>query len=258
MFTVDCHVHTLRSACADPIDIEDYLERARQTGVERFAITDHSNDIYFDGEDRQRLKWMLSPDEYYRAVKERSGQMDGYISHVSRYRDMGVHVGIELEQMPQSGDFIFDWDYRDRFEVVIGSVHSVPSIKKGIVKDADAAREEFLSLTLRALDQDIDILAHPTRSLRKAGVAVPESCSDAIIDKAVSRGISLEINSHSLDPGPEFLRRCFNKGASLVLSTDSHSLREFGDFSFHRDLMKEAGLNGRNIEQHGFTLAGGI
>ncbi|MEE9584006.1 MAG: PHP domain-containing protein [Candidatus Brocadiales bacterium] len=250
LFAVDCHVHTRWSACADPIDVQDYLGCARRLDIERFAITDHSNDIYFDGEDAQGLKWRLEPSEFCEVIRKRSSRMDEYISHVGRYRDMGVRVGIELEQMPLSGDFIFDWGYREKFDVVIGSVHSVPAIRSGVAEDADAAREEFLSLTLKALDQDIDILAHPTRSLQKAGIAVPGSYYDIIIDRAISRGIPLEINSHSRNPEPEFLNRCIEKGARLILGTDSHSLSEFGDFSFHRKLLEEAGLNGDTINRH--------
>ena len=134
-FTTDCHVHTRWSACADPIDIRDYLGCAHRLGVEYFAITDHSNDIYFDGEDAQGLKWKLDPPEFYEEIRKRSKRMDEYISYVGQYRDMGVRVGIELEQMPLSGDFIFDWEYRERFDVVIGSVHSVPSIRKGVAAD---------------------------------------------------------------------------------------------------------------------------
>ncbi len=251
--TVDCHVHTHRSACADPVDIPDYLGRARELGIECFAITDHSNDIYFDGEDAQRLKWRLDPSQLYDEIRKRSGRMDDYISHVAQYRDMGVRVGIELEQMPFSGDFIFDWGLRKEFDVVIGSVHSVPSIKRGVAEDADAAREEFLSLTLKALDQDIDILAHPTRSLRRAGIAIPDGHYDAIIDRAVSRNILLEINSHSLDPEPGFINRCVERGAKLVLCTDSHSISEFGDFSFHRKLLDRAGLRADAVKRHCFT-----
>ena len=250
---MDCHVHTHRSACADPVDIEDYLGRARGLGVECFAITDHSNDIYFDGEDRQCLKWKLEPPEFHDVIKRRSGRMDEYISHVGQYRDMGVRVGIELEQMPLSGDFIFDWGYRKEFDVVIGAVHSVPSVSRDGAMDADAVREEFLSLTMKALEQDIDILAHPTRSLQKAGIAIPEGYYETIIDRAASRGIPLEINSHSLNPEPEFVKKCVEKGARLVCCTDSHSLSEFGDFSFHKKLLKEAGVNDETVRKHCFT-----
>lgn len=252
-FTTDCHVHTRRSACADPVDIRDYLGCARRQGVECFAVTDHSNDIYFDGDDAQGLKWKLSPREFHEEIRKRSKRMDEYISYVEQYREAGVRVGIELEQMPLSGDFIFDWEYRERFDVVIGSVHSVPSIRKGAAADQNAAREEFMSLTLKALDQDIDILAHPTRSLQKAGIAVPDGYYDAIIDRAVSRGVLLEINSHSRNPETAFINRCIEKGARLVLCTDSHSLGEFGDFSFHRKLLEAAGLNGSAIKKHCFS-----
>ncbi|HHT9118510.1 MAG TPA: PHP domain-containing protein [Candidatus Hypogeohydataceae bacterium YC38] len=250
-FTTDCHVHTRWSACADPIDLEDYINLAQERGIGRFAITDHSNDIYFDKEEGDKIKWHADPSSLKEALKRHDNRMRKYISYLERYRDKGVRVGIELEQMP-SGEFIFDWGLRDRFDLVIGAVHSLPSRKRGA--SIEEIQEEFLSLTLKALEHDIDILAHPTRGLRRPGIPIPLQYYDTIIDKATSRGIALELNSHSLDPDPGFLQRCIERGGKIALSTDSHSLKEFGDFSFHKRLFEAAGLNGKDLGKWIFTL----
>lgn len=261
LFNTDCHVHTHWSACADPVKVEDYLYYAQKAGLKCFAITDHSNDIYFGRKERKELKRQIRYSESALGrkgaidlnplLKDRAYRLNKYISELETYRKYGVRIGIELEQIP-NGEFIFDWDYSGRFDVIIGGVHIIPSLKRG--EGAEVVKEEFLSLTMKALEQDIDILAHPTRGLRKADIAVPDHYHDIIIEKALSRDIALEVNAHSLDPSSTFLRKCLERGAKLAFNTDSHSLREFGDFSFHRLILQEAGINGKEFMGNCFQL----
>jgi histidinol phosphatase-like PHP family hydrolase len=277
LFDTDCHVHTYWSACADLITIEDYLLYAKKVGLKCFAITDHSNDIYLDQDEREELRRQIhyggsllgrtlrrlkglattsTPSQTQvidpkPLLKERAYRLEKYLSEIEAYRKYGVRAGIELEQMP-NGEFIFDWDYRDSFDVIVGGVHVIPSLKRG--EEVKVVQEEFLFLTMRALEQDIDILAHPTRGLRKAGIAVPVHYPDLIIDKALSRGIALEVNAHSLDPNSTFIYKCIEKGAKLAFNTDSHSLKGFGDFSFHKLMLQEAGINGKELLENCFQL----
>ncbi len=249
IFDSDWHVHTRWSACADNITVEDYLLCAKKLGLKCFAITDHSNDIYFEQEERDALKRQTGTVDLKPLLKERAHRLEEYLSYLEAYREYGVRTGIELEQMPY-GEFIFDWDYRGDFDVIVGSVHIVPALKrfKGPAELKEKiATEEFISLTLKALDHEIDILAHPTRALRRAGIAVPERDQELIIEKALRRGIALEVNGHSLDPDASFLHRCVKKGVKLAFSTDSHSLKEFGDFTYHKSLLQEAGLTSQHL-----------
>ncbi|MDI6760189.1 MAG: PHP domain-containing protein [Candidatus Brocadiaceae bacterium] len=251
IFDTDCHVHTYWSACADLITVEDYLLYASKARLRCFAITDHSNDIYFEQNEREGLRRQTGKIDLQPLLKDRAYRLEKYLSDLEPYRKYGIRAGIELEQMPD-GEFIFDWDYRGNFDVVIGAVHVIPSLKRR--EKEEVVQEEFLSLTMKALEQDIDILAHPTRGLRKAGIAVPSRYHDVITDKALSRGIALEVNAHSLDPNSIFLGRCLEKGVKLAFNTDSHSIKEFGDFSFHRLMLQEAGINGKERLENCFQL----
>ena len=250
-FDTDCHVHTYWSACADLVTVEDYLLYAKKAGLKCFAITDHSNDIYFERDEREKLKRQTGTIDLLPLLKDRAFRLEKYISDLKPYGKYGVRTGIELEQMP-NGEFVFDWDYRGSFDVIIGGVHVIPSLKRK--EKEEVVQEEFLSLTMKALEQDIDILAHPTRGLRRASIAVPSHYHDIIIEKALSRGIALEVNAHSLDPNSIFLRRCLEKGTKLAFNTDSHSLKEFGDFSFHKLMLQEAGINGKGCLENCFQL----
>ncbi len=254
LFDTDCHVHTYWSACAELVTVEDYLLCASKAGLRCFAVTDHSNDIYFDQDEREALKRQMGtidPSTLHGLIKDKACRLEKYLSDLEPYRKHGVRKGIELEQM-FNGEFIFDWDYRESFDVIIGGVHVIPSLKRR--EREVVVQEEFLSLTMTALEQDIDILAHPTRGLRKRGIAVPSHYEDAIIKKAVSKGIALEVNSHSLDPNSNFIRKCLERGARLAFNTDSHSLKEFGDFSFHKLMLQEAGVNGKELSENCFRL----
>jgi histidinol phosphatase-like PHP family hydrolase len=251
-FDTDCHVHTYYSACADLVTVEDYLPYAKKAGLRCFAITDHSNDIYFEKEEREALRWHRGPMDLRPLLKGRAYRLENYLSDLRPYREYGVRAGIELEQMPD-GEFIFDWDYRENFDVIVGGVHVIPSLKRS--EKEEVIQKEFLFLTLKALEQDIDILAHPTRGLRKAGIAIPNHYPDLIIEKALSRGIALEVNAHSLDPNSIFLRKCLEKGIKLAFGTDSHSLKEFGDFSYHKLILQEAGVDGKESLKNCFQLA---
>ena len=70
-----------------------------------------------------------------------------------------------------------------------------------------------------------------------------EEIYSPIIDKAASRNIALEINSHSQkDPDEAFVQEAILKNVKSALGTDSHALKEFGDFSWQFDLLARCGI----------------
>jgi len=103
------------------------------------------------------------------------------------------------------------------------------------------------NITLKLLEKDIDILAHPTRIFSWNGVEVPREEVDPLVDAAIANGVALELNSHSKDPDGYFIRRCIERGAMIVIGTDAHSLEEFGDFSYHIKILTECGVADANL-----------
>ena len=248
----DVHAHTERSWCSEDVTLEKMVTAAAGKGLRRFAITDHSYHIYFDREEA------CAHDKLHAAfaalMDKRADRMREYLEWLRQYGDNGVLPGMEVDML-YDGRFMFDWRFRDEVEVLIGAIHILPSLDRKPY-DPDRVKEEFLHYTLLALDADIDILAHPTRPFRRAGLPIPEDVFEPVIEKAVKCGIALEINSHSDDPDPDFVRAAFDAGATLALGTDTHRMYEFGDFSFHKKTLEEAGIGLGEALARSFRIQG--
>jgi histidinol phosphatase-like PHP family hydrolase len=57
-------------------------------------------------------------------------------------------------------------------------------------------------------------------------------------------GVAAEINFHTNEPTPEFVRQCIEAGIPLTFGGDAHNLYEIGDFALHLDLVRRAGYDG--------------
>jgi len=60
--------------------------------------------------------------------------------------------------------------------------------------------------------------------------------------------VAAEINFHTNDPDPEFVRLCIEAGVPLTFGSDAHNLYEIGEFFPHLQLLKEAGFDGDPAE----------
>jgi len=98
-----------------------------------------------------------------------------------------------------------------RLDILIGSVHWLLHTVEGDRNPKRCVRE-FLDITLKLLEKDIDILAHPTRIFSWNGMEVPREEVDPLVDAAIANGVALELNSHSKDPDGYFIRRCIERG----------------------------------------------
>ncbi|MFN3467222.1 MAG: hypothetical protein ACK4WF_05920, partial [Candidatus Brocadiales bacterium] len=208
----------------------EMAQAARAAGLKYALVSDHSRGL--------GVAHGAGPEELRRQRAE--------IEEVNRRMGGAFRVlaGVEVE-VRADGSLDLPDEVLAELDLVVAAVHS------GLRQP----REQFTARAVAALRHPhVDILAHPTRGLRKASIAVPSHYYNIIIEKAFSRGIALEVNAHSLDPNSIFLRRCLEKGAKLAFNTDSHSLKEFGDFSFHKLMLKEAGVNGKEPLENCFQL----
>jgi len=236
----DYHVHTDWSYCCKAegnYKLEDLIRLMPERNVENFVVTDHSSHFYFEEQDAWQFRYIEDPRLFQLVKKEGNQRVKAYIKNIRSFRNKGVRVGMEVD-IALDGTWILDKSYRDELEVIIGAVHWLPCLKKG--GDLERLKKEFLAQTLLILETGIDILAHPTRIFRQQGFSVPEEIIDPIIEKAISYGVALELNGHSRDPDEIFIKRCLEKGAKIVWGTDCHRLEEFGNFDFHRTILRKA------------------
>jgi histidinol phosphatase-like PHP family hydrolase len=237
---IDYHVHSQFSYCSENVTIEKLAECASKKGLKEFYITDHSSHLYFNEEEAWKYEYLKDYSLLEKRAKEGNNRMKEYLSGIHKFRPQGARAGIEVE-CAFTGEFILEPEYLEEIELVIGAIHHLPCLwgKPGLSEFT----HEFLQYTLMLMDKDIDILAHPTRIFRRTNFEIPKKVYAPIIDKAVSQRIALEINSHSQkDPDQSFIEQAIAKGAKLAIGTDTHALKEFGDFSWHFDLLAKCGM----------------
>lgn len=242
MDLVDYHIHSEFSYCSEDITIAKVAHLASRKGLKDFFITDHSSHLYFDEEASWRYDYLKNP-KLFKKVKHNSKKMEEYISRIHQFSSQKARVGLEVDCIFE-GDLIFDSDYREDVEILIGSIHRLPCLWG--TPSLKQLTKEFLYYTALLLEKDIDILGHPTRVFRGAGFKVPQEVIVPVIDKALQEGVALEINSHLWkDPSELFIKEALKRGAKISFGTDSHNIKEieeFGNFDYHLTLLAKCGI----------------
>jgi DNA polymerase (family 10) len=193
----DIHSHT--TATDGREDIEAMALAARDAGLSYLAITDHSKALAMsNGLDEHRAL------EHARRIREIGSRLEG----------ITLLAGIECDIRPDGKMDLAD-DCLAELDVVVASVHSAFNQDEAQMTDR----------MLRAIANPyVDIVGHPTGRLllrrEPYSLNVP-----AVIDAAAAAHVALEINCQvdRLDLCDTHARLAREKGAKIVISTDSHS-----------------------------------
>ena len=122
------------------------------------------------------------------------------------------------------------------------------------IPDPDAWMETYVAHNLRILDEPIDILANPTYLPVPLADEYDRLWTEArmrqVIEKAVSRGIALEIQAGSPYPRPKFLRLAKSMGAKFSFGTNNFDPRP-KDLSRWLEAITWLDLTGADIWQPG-------
>jgi DNA polymerase (family X) len=203
--------------------IADMAHAARRLGWSYLGVSDHSESAFFAGG--------LSRD----AVARQHDEIDALNATLDGFR---VLKGIEADILP-TGRLDYDDATLDRFDFVIGSVHSRFRMTEA----------EMTTRVLNALDDPrLTILGHPTGRLLLAREPYAVDI-DAVIEKAADRGVALELNA---DPRRLDLdwRRCLQGkrlGAIIEIGPDAHSPRGLENMAIGVDIARKAWLEPANI-----------
>jgi histidinol phosphatase-like PHP family hydrolase len=246
-FEYDYHVHTTLSYCHEgDLTVDNLIKAARGRGLEGFAVTDHSPHIYFDRPAVSRHQYLLNYDVFLETLESGNRKFEEYLDMLAGYRSANVLTGTEVD-VAANGKLIFDSQYRDRLDVLLGGIHWLPCIDSEF--DSRTFLIQFMDFTMMLLENDIDILTHPTRIFRRRKLEVPREVVRPIVRRAKERGIAIEINSHTQrDPDEYFVRTCIDEGVKLAMGTDTHNIIEIGDFSHHKALLAEIGVREEEID----------
>ncbi|HEY5061079.1 MAG TPA: PHP domain-containing protein [Gemmatimonadaceae bacterium] len=191
------HCHSVYSD--GKASIGDMARAARDRGWSYIGITDHSQAAFYAGG--------LTPDQ----VVAQHDEIDALNATLGDFR---ILKGIEADILAD-GRLDYDEGLLDRFDFVIGSIHSRFTMD----------RVAMTQRVLRALDDPrLTILAHPTGRLllSRAPYAID---IDAVIEKAAAVHAAIELNAdpHRLDLDWRHLRRAKNQGVMLEVGPDAHS-----------------------------------
>jgi len=180
--------------------IADLAHAAIARGWSYLGISDHSQSAFYAGG--------LSRE----AVARQHDEIDELNATLGDFR---VLKGIEAD-IRVNGELDYDDQTLDRFDYVIGSVHSQFKLSE----------EAMTARIVNALENPyLTILGHPTGRLLLArdGYAVDV---DAIIEKAAEAGAAIELNAdpRRLDLDWRFLRQAKERGVTIEIGPDAHSI----------------------------------
>lgn len=191
-----CHSHYSDGAGT----IAELAAAARGLGWQYLGISDHSQSAFYAGGLTRE------------AILRQHDEIDAVNASCTDFR---VLKGIEADILP-CGRVDYDAGILDRFDYVIGSVHSRFGMNEGQMTDR----------VLKAMDDPhVTIVGHPTGRLLLTREPYAINVS-ALLQKAGEAGVAIELNAdpHRLDLDWRYLREAHERGAMIEIGPDAHSV----------------------------------
>jgi histidinol phosphatase-like PHP family hydrolase/predicted phosphodiesterase len=236
---VDCHIHTQFAYCGEDVEVSRAISPAQDFGLAGVGFSEHSDQLYFSRDmNHQSASFNSKWTDY---VSEADRRVDEYLE-VLRDAVPPESVGFEVECTHNGGQVLMPED-AGKAGFLLGAMHSLPE-QESKNPSVDRLADEFMAVADRFTASGIDVLAHPFRIFRRAGLPIPSSLFKPLVRMLQERGVAAEINFHTNEPPEEFFRMCLDEGANLTFGSDSHNLYEVGDFALHLDFLERCGFDG--------------
>ena len=203
--------------------IEEMANAARERGWDYIGISDHSESAFYAG-GLKRDKLLRQHDE----IDRLNSQMKGFC----------ILKGIEADILVD-GRLDYDAAILDRFDYVIGSIHSRFSM------DGEAMTKRVLA----ALDDPhLTILAHPTGRLLLSREPYALDV-EAVLEKAAQVGVAVELNAdpRRFDLDWRYCRQAKELGATIEIGPDAHSTAALDNVHFGIGMARKAWLEAGEI-----------
>ena len=203
--------------------IAEMAEGARARGWSYIGITDHSQAAFYAGG--------LKPDD----IARQHAEIDALNASLTNFI---ILKGIEADIL-STGRLDFDDATLDRFDFVIGSVHSRLRMTES----------EMTTRLLTALDDPrLTILGHPTgrRLLMREPYPVDMA---AVIQKAAEVGAAMELNAdpRRLDLEWRYCRRAKALGVPIEIGPDAHSIAGLDTVAIGVEMARKGWLEAHDI-----------
>jgi DNA polymerase (family 10) len=191
------HCHTTDSD--GKATVAEMANAARARGWSYIGITDHSQAAFYAGGLKRDA--VLAQHDVIDALN-------------ATFTDFRILKGIEADILAD-GQLDYDDDLLDRFDFVVGSIHSRFSMD----------RRTMTARVLRAMDDPrLTVLAHPTGRLllTREPYAID---LDAVLEKAAANHVAVELNAdpHRLDLDWRYLHQAKMLGVTIEIGPDAHS-----------------------------------
>lgn len=194
----DLHMHTVWSDGTQKI--EEMVEACYKLGYEYMAITDHSKSSY--------IAHGLKEKEILEQMKE----IDKLNKKYSK-KKFKIFKGSEVDIMPD-GSIDFSDEILEQLDIFPAAIHSRFSMNQA----------QMTERIIKAMqNKHVKLISHPTGRLINKREPY-DLDMDAIIEAAAEFKVALELNSQPLrlDLKDVYLRRAAEKGAKVIINTDSH------------------------------------
>jgi DNA polymerase (family 10) len=205
--------------------IAEMAEAARARGWRYLGISDHSQSAFYAGG--------LTRDE----IRRQHDEIDEVNASLapSGFR---VLKGIEADILP-CGRVDYDAEVLDRFDYVIGSIHSRFGMSEA----------QMTERVLKALDDPhLTVLGHPTGRLllTREPYAID---MNAVIERAGEVGASIELNAdpHRLDLDWRMCRQAKEHGVLIEIGPDAHSTQGLDNVEIGVGIARKGWLEGRDV-----------
>ena len=197
----DLHLHTDASGDGRST-LPQMVAAAAARGLSYLAVTDHGENLGFNGVSRERLL------EQRAALREQAGVHPG----------LRLLHGVELNIGPD-GSLDYDAAFRASFDWCVAAVHSA----------FDLDRAAQTRRIIRAMeDPSVNVIGHLSGRMigRRPGI---ELDVDAVLAAAARTGTAIEINGglNRLDAADDVLRRTRDHEVIIVVNSDAHHVEDF-------------------------------
>ena len=242
----DCHMHTEFSADSR-LKIKDILEKAKEKNL-GILTTEH-------------LDYNLTTHPQFAEL-----DLDGYLETYEEYRGKNMQQGVELGLAMNNIDenFAFYEKYKDKFDMIIGSIHSINGVTlsrflREDTRPKDIVYGEYLDNVLKCIEfyNIFDTLGHIDYPCRYSVYEDKEmtlkdfkSKFKAIFEALIKKNKILELNTSRLDNETSFknmveIYSYYRElgGKYITLGSDSHMLSHIGrNFDKVPEFLEKTGL----------------
>ncbi|HUL03577.1 MAG TPA: PHP domain-containing protein [Gemmatimonadales bacterium] len=205
--------------------VAEWARACAEAGYEWIGVTDHSQSSVYAGG--------LTP--------EAIGAQRLEIDAANRDGSLGgarVLQGVEADILAD-GTLDYDSDTLDRFDFVIGSIHT-----RFGMNEAEMTRRVLSAMD----DPHLAIIGHPTGRLLLAREPFAIDL-EKVFAKAALRGIAVEVNAdpHRLDLDWRLVRQARAAGVTISLGADAHSTSGMSNVTVGLGIARKAWVEARDV-----------